>query len=45
MGLLRLINDVGIKDFRLENALPQDYDNLKKAIDNKAIQPITYSAG
>lgn len=45
MGLFRLINDVGIKDFRLENALPQDYDNLKKAIDNKAIQPITYGAG
>jgi hypothetical protein len=29
-GLFRLINDVGIKDFRLENALPQDYDNLRK---------------
>ena len=30
-GLFRLINDVGIKDFRLENALPQDYDNLRNA--------------
>jgi len=29
--LLRLINDGLIRDFRLENALPQDYDNINEA--------------
>lgn len=27
--IFRLINDVGIKDFRLENALPEDFSKLK----------------
>lgn len=30
-GLFRLINDVSIGDFRLEKALPEDYDKIKKA--------------
>jgi hypothetical protein len=29
--LFRLINDVGIGDFRLEKALPEDYEIMKKA--------------
>ena len=34
-ALFRLINDVGIEDFRLENARPEDYDKFKKITDNR----------
>lgn len=34
-GLFRLINDVGIEHFRIENALPEDYKNARIAADNE----------
>lgn len=44
-GLFRLINDVGIEAFRIENALPEDYKNLRTATDNEAVHRIADKSG